>query len=94
MEPPTSKNTQNIQQRQPTIDEQVSLILAHFNRSNNQTAKEAELAVIKIVQQLQQASIQYSELMKKYLDLKEKYEPAKPKEDTVPSKTSDKEPKK
>ena len=75
------------QPQQISVNEQVSLILAHFNRSNNQTAKEAELAVIKLVSQIQQQSAQYDELMKKYQELKEKYEPTSKKEDETPPKT-------
>ena len=78
---------QNPNQRYPSIDEQVSLVLAHFNRANNQVAKEAELAVVKMVSQLQTQATQYTELMKKYQELKDKYEQTPKKEDKIPPKT-------
>ena len=43
------------QQEQPpqlSVDEQVSLMLAHFNRASNQASKEAESALVKVVAQL------------------------------------------
>ena len=83
----TQQKPNNPNQRLPSLDEQVSLILAYFNRSNNQTAKEAELAVIKLVSQIQQQSERYDELMKKYQELKEKYEPTPTKEVIRPPKT-------
>jgi len=80
------------QQQQLSVDEQISLILAHTNRSINQVSKEVELAVMKVVSQSQEGARQYGELMKKYLELKEKYEPEKKEEEKKTEAVSTQEP--
>ena len=74
-------------QQQPiSVNEQVSLVLAHTNRAITQVSKEAELAVMKLAGQLQESGMRYDELMKKYQELKEKYEPVKKESQNKPKK--------
>lgn len=61
--------TEENQQPQMTVNEQVSIILAHVNRAIAQVSKEAELAVMKVVSQNQQLGANYNELMKRYQEL-------------------------
>jgi hypothetical protein len=67
-EKPQPTQQQGGQQQPPklTVDEQVSLLLAHFNRANNSVAKEAESALIKVVSQVM-------EVQKKYFELSEEF---------------------
>jgi len=87
-----SQKQQSGKPQQPpiSVNEQVSLILAHTNRAITQVSKEAELAVMKVVASVQEGAIQYGALMEKYQELKEKYEPVK-KESRKESKTDTKQ---
>jgi len=58
------------QQQKLSIDEQVSLLLAHFNRANNSVAKEAEAALVKVVSQLLESQKQYDILKQEFATYK------------------------
>ena len=60
------------QQERPklTVDEQVSLLLAHFNRANNSVAKEAESALMKVVAQVMEVQKKYFELSEEFIKYK------------------------
>lgn len=64
------------QQKPLTIEEQVSLLLAHFNRANNSVAREAENALVKVVQQLLDMKQQYDVLSAEFSKYKTDNPPA------------------
>lgn len=69
---------QNIPQQQPSIDEQISMLLAHFNRAINNASKEAEAALIKVVQNS-------LEIQKQFAEYKQVNPPKKPETKTEPT---------
>jgi len=71
--PPNQQSPQNQKQRQPTIDEQVSLLLGPLNRANNNVAREAENAVLQVISQLVVLKEAFDKLTKEHQDLKDEY---------------------
>jgi hypothetical protein len=90
----SAEKPQPTQQDPPklSVDEQVSLLLAHFNRANNSVAKEAESALIKVVSQVMEIQKKYFELSEEYTKYKAEYGPkdVKQKESKISPPTNSK----
>lgn len=69
--PPNQETAQNQQRQQPTIDQQVSILLGPLNRANNHVAREAESAVLQVISQLVVLKDAFDKLQKEFQDLKD-----------------------
>ena len=69
--PPNQEDAKNPQRQQPTIDQQVSILLGPLNRANNHVAREAESAVLQVISQLVVLKDAFDKLQKEFQDLKD-----------------------